>query len=376
MAQNVQLIVGRSYSLTFHIRENGVCGYTDMTGFASASQNDIFTFTHSPSNYGSISTWATFTYTFTAQVQNTVIQIGSTTYKGLCGPVLDDVSLYIKPSPAISASATQNIPITTITATATSFSSSVITTILPSDKEISLNNTRNETARMGNGDGSLKIESPISSPSLNSSSSESGHTTMPKYMISLLIAIGSIVLIASAGTLVYIFIYRKRKGDNLESNPESNRLKDYVSRSKFLVSNSSTLAHDLRSESSTVNTQSNNNLINYNNNSMPEEPISTITRHHDTTGNYTAHTYNVYALMQSNIDNHATSPPELRPNFEQYDLPSYADLEKATINSDEDEAQPIINLEKKPANMLSADDPVVKDDDTISTIIRSYDDYS
>jgi hypothetical protein len=86
ISQNVELTVGKSYTLTFMLNENN-CGVPDKTGFVSATGAPVQNFSH-VNNEG----WKLISYTFEATAKDTVISIGATS-AGSCGSVIDSVQL-------------------------------------------------------------------------------------------------------------------------------------------------------------------------------------------------------------------------------------------------------------------------------------------
>ena len=97
IAQDVNLVVGKTYKLTFSVSENTYCelatynktGLVQLSGFPAPSSRTFF---HNAAANVSAATWSTFTYTFTATQVYTTITIGSTT-AGTCGPSIDNVVL-------------------------------------------------------------------------------------------------------------------------------------------------------------------------------------------------------------------------------------------------------------------------------------------
>lgn len=93
VAQNVNLIPGHDYSLSYYLIENSGCNQplnTNHTGYVSATGSASQVFWHALSVYGN--NWLYKTYNFTATSTVTSIEFGSTT-NGACGPVIDTISL-------------------------------------------------------------------------------------------------------------------------------------------------------------------------------------------------------------------------------------------------------------------------------------------
>lgn len=87
LGQNVTLIVGRAYTLSFKLNRN-IYGALNATGFVRATGSPAASFLYLKGYKG----WATVTYPFVASAVNTLVEVGSTT-TGSCGPVIDLVTL-------------------------------------------------------------------------------------------------------------------------------------------------------------------------------------------------------------------------------------------------------------------------------------------
>lgn len=90
LSQNVSLIPGNPYTLTFRLRTNTCGANTLKTGLVMASGSAPQSFNMSTT---AAQTWTLVTYKFVATDINTIITVGSTTLFDGCGPVIDDVEM-------------------------------------------------------------------------------------------------------------------------------------------------------------------------------------------------------------------------------------------------------------------------------------------
>ena len=92
LSQNVSLVIGQRYMLSFMMNTNKACSPSakSITGFVKLAGANVLNYTYASPSSGS--TWMPVTYSFTASQVSNVITIGSST-SGTCGLVIDSVSI-------------------------------------------------------------------------------------------------------------------------------------------------------------------------------------------------------------------------------------------------------------------------------------------
>ena len=95
ISQNVSLIVGLAYELSFMIADNycGIKVNPNSTGTVYVTGNNANVFYHNPTDSGYSKRWVPVKYRFFAKVPNSVVTLSSTT-SGPCGVIIDAVELH------------------------------------------------------------------------------------------------------------------------------------------------------------------------------------------------------------------------------------------------------------------------------------------